>query len=551
MALNIRWTTLRRPVAAGVVAITAAATMAGVPAAAAASAVTYGVVASIPVPIGGPPVAVNSTTRRAYDGQNSSSSQAAIIDTASNTLIGYTPFVSDGSPLSIAVNETANKVVIGAAGGLAIIDGSSNTLLYNLALPDWANAVAVNPATDTIYVGLRNSTVDVVNGRTGAITATIQMSAAPMHLAVDPGSNSVFVSDGGSVSVIDTRLNRVVRTINVPSAYGIAIDQSADVLYAASPSDHTLLVIDAQRGVITASIPVGTFPSYVALDPVARTVWVANDSSKYWPPNGTEDTVTVVDGATNTVTAVVATGGVTQGVAVDSATGTGYVSVGHALTAVGRQDVASPDTATSLQATPREANVSLPLTLKATVVNADGGGDVTFGTGIGASFTAIPECTAIPLQPVGGGSGASCTTTSFPVGNHLVTAEYGGDSASHPSSGSSYINVSLIKTTLAADPVLLRLVPPAAPLFTLQIQLTALGTGFTNAPVNLYFHGSYSPASVPFCRLTTASDGAARCTVTDPVTQLNLILAGGYDAVYEGDAYHAPSFATGALVSVR
>jgi hypothetical protein len=523
--------------------------------AAAAGAVTYAVVASIPVQFGGPPVAVNSTTRRAYDGLGSSSSEAAIIDTASNTLIGYTPFVNDGSPLSIAVDETTNRIVIGAVAGLAIIDGSSNTLLANVALPDWANAVAVNPATDTVYVGLRNNTVEVVNGRTYAITATIQLSSPPRHLAVDPASNSVFVSDfGQSVSVIDGRLNRVVRTIDVPSADGIAFDQSAGLLYAASPGDHTLLVIDAQRGVITASIPLGTFPSYLALDPATRTVWVANDSSRYWPPDGTEGTVTVVDGATNTVTAVVANVAATdhqiQGLAVDSATGTGYVSVGNALTAIGPQGVDSPDTVTHLEATPRDATVSLPVTLKATVANADGGGDVTFGTGIGASFTAIPECTGMPVQPVDGGSGASCTTTSFPVGNHLITAEYSGDSASHPSSGSSYINVALIKTTLVANPVLLRLVPAAAPLFTLQIHLSALGAGLANAPVNLYVRGSYSPVSVPLCRLTTASDGTASCTVADPATQLGLIVAGGYDAVYDGDAVHAWSYAAGAVVSV-
>src|SRR5207245_5059203 len=123
---------------------------------------------------------------------------------------------------------------------------------------------------------------------------------------------------------------------------------------------------------------------------------------------------------------------------------------------------------------------------------------------------------------------------------------------SNPSSGSSYINVALIKTTLVANPVLVRVLPPAAPLFTLQIQLSALGAGLANAPVNLYLHGSeVLPASVPVCQLTTASDGTASCTVADPATQLDLIVGGGYDAVYDGDALHARSFATGAVVSVR
>ena len=50
------------------------------------------------------------------------------------------------------------------------------------------NAVAVNPATNTIYVASFDAgTVSVIDGQTNTVTATIRVGTGPDAVAVNPG----------------------------------------------------------------------------------------------------------------------------------------------------------------------------------------------------------------------------------------------------------------------------------------------------------------------------------------------------------------------------
>ena len=78
-----------------------------------------------------------------------------------------------------------------------------------------ASLLAVDPATDTIYVGsFDDNTVSVINGATcngthtsgcGQVPPTVKVGAFPDGLAVDRASHTVYVSNGAetTVSVID------------------------------------------------------------------------------------------------------------------------------------------------------------------------------------------------------------------------------------------------------------------------------------------------------------------------------------------------------------
>jgi YVTN family beta-propeller protein len=72
-------------------------------------------------------------------------------------------------------------------------------------------------------------------------------------------------------------------------------------------------VIDASTRTVTATVPVGTGPWGVAVDPGTHTVYVTNIS---------DNTVSVIDGSTRTVTAAVPVGKHPRGVAVDPGTHT-------------------------------------------------------------------------------------------------------------------------------------------------------------------------------------------------------------------------------------
>jgi len=190
--------------------------------------------------------------------------------------------------------------------------------------------VAVDSAAGTVYVANFDAdSVSVIDAATNEVTATIAVGSNPFGVAVDPAAGTVYVTNraGGTVSVIDAVTNTVTATIGVGSdPNGVAVDPAAGTVYAAN-EDGTVSVIDVATNTVTATIPIkpAEFAQYaspfaVAVDPAAGTVYVTNDNS------GSAGTVSVIDVATNAVTATIYVGEVPEGVAVDPAAGTVYVT---------------------------------------------------------------------------------------------------------------------------------------------------------------------------------------------------------------------------------
>ena len=97
----------------------------------------------------------------------------------------------------------------------------------------------------------------------------------------------------------------------------MAADPGAGTVYVANAGDNTVSVIDVATRTVTATIPVGAAPNGVAVDPGAGIVQVANSS---------DGTVSVIDVATGTVTGTIPVGTEPVGVAADPATHTAYVA---------------------------------------------------------------------------------------------------------------------------------------------------------------------------------------------------------------------------------
>ena len=88
---------------------------------------------------------------------------------------------------------------------------------------------------------------------------------------------------------------------------------SACAIYVLNGGDNSVSVIDGTTNTVTTTIPVGTNPYGVAVSP-SGTIYVANKD---------DNSVSVIDGTTNTVTATVPIGAAPYGIAV-SPSGTIY-----------------------------------------------------------------------------------------------------------------------------------------------------------------------------------------------------------------------------------
>ena len=175
----------------------------------------------------------------------------------------------------------------------------------------------------------------------------------------------------------------------------VAVDPAAGTVYVANTDSGTVSVIDAATSTVTATIRVGTEPYGVAADPAAGTVYVTNYGS---------NTVSVIDVATGAVTATLPVGSGPYGVAVDPSAGTaGTVYV----TKISDNTVSVIDAATStvtatlpVGSSPDAVAVD-PATHAAYVTNQ---GDNTVSVISAQAAQAISFTSTPPASPVVGGT---------------------------------------------------------------------------------------------------------------------------------------------------
>jgi YVTN family beta-propeller protein len=116
---------------------------------------------------------------------------------------------------------------------------------------------------------------------------------------------SAYVTNvSGTVSVIDTTANTVVATIPVgifPS--GVAITPDGTRVYVTNIF-NSISVIDAATNTVVVTIPSGQFPTGIAITPDGTRAYVVNQ----FVTNQGNSTVSVIDTMTNTIVATISVG---------------------------------------------------------------------------------------------------------------------------------------------------------------------------------------------------------------------------------------------------
>jgi large repetitive protein len=226
------------------------------------------------------------------------------------------------------------------------------------------------------------------------------------------------------------------------------------------------------------------------------------------------------------VTATISVGGDPDGVAVDPAAGTAYVSNASEATVsvISAARLASVTRVTSSQ---NPSTFGRNVTFTATVSPADGG-TITFSSG------STTLCRAVPLTHVSGRTyRATCTASALPAGRHTITAVYPGDARYATSAGTLTQTVTRSPTALTAR---IGLGPRLAP--TVTAALTTAGRPLGGQPV------SFSTGHTHLCTPRTSSRGVATCVLTASQTRLAARDNGLIRASYPGNISYQPSSAT-------
>lgn len=206
-------------------------------------------------------VAVNEDTGHVYvadwhDGT------VTVLDSSGNPLDTITLV---DRPSGMAVNTATNKLYVATNGNnVLVVDGATNAIISTITSPNIVapGAVAVNPTTNTIYVANGQTcftcpnpnNVAVIDGASGSVTGTIPAGNGPTGIAVDTQTNFIYVANvgnhdfnqPGSVTVIDgaTNATTTLTDSNMPYPFHIAVNSTTNKIYVTSLFSNNVTVID-------------------------------------------------------------------------------------------------------------------------------------------------------------------------------------------------------------------------------------------------------------------------------------------------------------------
>ncbi|HLJ51125.1 MAG TPA: hypothetical protein VKU01_34190 [Bryobacteraceae bacterium] len=288
---------------------------------------------------------------------------------------GNTSFLDADGINALASNPVTNRLYVAnratvstRSGGLTFFNADDSVTVVDettgtatiVALNEGASAMAVNPATNKVYIAtLYNSfsnipgDVAVLDGPTNRVTTIHAGILDQPFMAVNPATNKIYILSGnpgvpGQLTEIDGATNTFSQITVGKNPSAVAVNPAVNRIYVANTLDNTVTVVDGASHA-TSTVAVGSTPLFLAVNPLTNKIYVGNSGG---------NTITVIDGSTN-ATSTVDLGFNPSGMAVDMASNRVYVvtSFPDALATITEQPFQSVPL--SLNISPLPANRTL------------------------------------------------------------------------------------------------------------------------------------------------------------------------------------------------
>ncbi|HTQ69169.1 MAG TPA: YncE family protein [Solirubrobacteraceae bacterium] len=269
-------------------------------------------------------VAVDERTERVYvanggawgaDPSNPLVSTVTVIDARTDRVVATLKVPSalgpstgrPNGPGAFAIDEQRNVVyVLGADGTVSVLDGWSNRVLRRFAVPTDPNAfegaftpsIVFSDRTAKLYVSVGNTSIDVLDSRTGRVLKTIPDDQAGF-LAIDQWTNTIYADHywDASVSVINGPTDTVtgeIPGVGTPASPndcylsntcttegsgldGLAVDSDLHRSYVVGTNDGSFVTIDTRTRKVIATRKVGGNLFNVAVDPITHRIYAISD----------------------------------------------------------------------------------------------------------------------------------------------------------------------------------------------------------------------------------------------------------------------------------
>ena len=201
-------------------------------------------------------IAVDSLRQRVYVA-NYSSDSVSVIDSNTNTVLQTIGGIIAANGISLDPDRNVIWVANHSTDQVTPIQANDNatdfTVLPPVAVGDSPWGVAYDPVHDYVYVvNSLSFSVTVIKAESHAVVATITGSfQLPFHVAANPVTGKVYVVNfgGPSVTVLNgTTVSKVVDLYDSKEPYGLAIDETRNLVYVATVEPHRIVVIGPAKG---------------------------------------------------------------------------------------------------------------------------------------------------------------------------------------------------------------------------------------------------------------------------------------------------------------
>jgi YVTN family beta-propeller protein len=172
-----------------------------------------------------------------------------------------------------------------------------------IALGRRPNGLAVAPDGRRVYVLLKDVQGEAVaiDAASRAIVGRVGVGKQPTGIALSGDGTRLLAAsfDDSTITVIDTETLAVVSTISAPTGLGLIAHPSQPLVFSLASFDDQIAVVDFATGQVAATFDVGQWPTYGAISPDGRRLYVPNEDS---------DNLAVIDAETHAVMVRIAVG---------------------------------------------------------------------------------------------------------------------------------------------------------------------------------------------------------------------------------------------------
>lgn len=205
----------------------------------------------------------------------------SVVDAAKNAVIGQIATFPGGTHgIAVAHAGHIGYTDDGKSGEVGAFDLKSFKVETRLHADTDADGIVFDEHSGHIFVINGDSgTITVIDPKTNAAIDTIKIGAGLEAADID-GKGKLFVdgAENHDIIVIDTKTNAVAAHYPMPGCvrpHGIAVDAQARRVFATC-INKVMVVVDADKGTLVATLPIGAGSDGAVFDPVRKWAISAN-----------------------------------------------------------------------------------------------------------------------------------------------------------------------------------------------------------------------------------------------------------------------------------